>query len=45
MIKGGYYVDGKEFCAPDEAEIEGVAAKIKASTIRNVVVSASFIYI
>ena len=39
LVKGGYYIDGKEFCKPEEAEIKEVAEKIKSSGIRNVVIS------
>ncbi len=39
LVNGGYYLDGRVFMEVDRDEIERVAASIKDSGIRNVVVS------
>jgi hypothetical protein len=44
LIKGGYYIDVKEFCKTDKTKIHEVAEKIKASGIRNIVISQVKIY-
>lgn len=42
MVDGGFYISGKEFFPINESEICNVAARIKKSGVKNVVIAGKF---